>query len=90
MRSNRPSVVASSVAGTMCCPWLAHMSRLVTIRVTKAEAQQLLAYVNSRDQGEIAGWYYSPKKDFERRHASLKEILERVLVSEPDTSGGSR
>lgn len=57
------------------------MSKLVTIRVTKAEAQQLLAYVNSRDHGYGAGWYYDRKKDFERRHASLKEILERVLVT---------
>jgi len=47
--------------------------------MTKAEAQQLLSYVNARDEGADSGWYYAPKKDFERRHGSLKAILERVL-----------
>lgn len=61
------------------------MSRLVTIRVTKAEAVQLHNYVCDRDMGPDCGWYYGKKEDFERRHASLKEILERA-ISKASTS----
>lgn len=42
------------------------MSRLVTIRVTKAEAVQLYNCVCDRDTGPDCGWYYGKKEDFER------------------------
>lgn len=52
------------------------------ITITHAECQQLLSYVNGRDHGSDAGWYYAPKKDFERRHENLKSMLERALISD--------
>ena len=54
---------------------------LVTIRMTLAEAQQVLSYINARDQGDDSGWYYAPKINFERRHASLKAMFERVITA---------
>lgn len=66
------------------------MALIVTIRMTWPELAKLLAYVNARDQGTDSGWYYAPKKSFEARHKSIKEILERVLTvqgksGEPNT-----
>jgi hypothetical protein len=61
---------------------------LVTIRVTRAEAQQLLNYVSDRDMGEGAGWYYGDKAQFERRHESIKEVLRRAIERHTDTSSG--
>jgi len=59
--------------------------KLITIRCTPYEAEQLLQYVKTRDRGADEGWYYGNKDQFERRHASLLEILEQAL-SEPDRS----
>ncbi len=50
------------------------------LEFTKAEVQQLLSYLNGRDQGVDAGWYYAPKKAFEARHIRLKQKLEIALV----------
>ena len=60
------------------------MSVLVTIRVTITEAYQLLSYLNDRDGGSDAGWYYGKKSDFEKRHASLREVLERAIARHSD------
>jgi hypothetical protein len=56
------------------------MARLVTIRCTRAEAAQLLAYLTERDRGAAGGWYFGERKDFDRRHTSLKSMLEKVLA----------
>ena len=52
------------------------MSSLVTLRMTRAEARQLLGYLQERERTD---WYYSPRKDFERRHSNLRTLLMRVL-----------
>ena len=62
------------------------MSVLVTIRVTPAEARQILAYCDDRDQGEGAGWYYGSKRSFEKRHRSIKEVIKRALERAASTS----
>jgi hypothetical protein len=49
---------------------------LVTIRVTLAEARQMLAYAEERDRNY---WYYGEQDKFEKRHESIKEILERAI-----------
>lgn len=59
--------------------------KLVTIRVTQAEADQLLSYVAHRDIcGEAPGWYYGNKEHFERRHASLVEVITRAISTNAD------
>lgn len=63
------------------------MSKPLTVSVTRAEAQQLLSYINGRDEGNDAGWFYPPRADFERRHASLKAMFERILLA-PVTKAG--
>ncbi len=56
------------------------MAKLVHIRCTRAEAEQLLAYLLARDQGDDAWWYYGNREHFERRHKSLKAALERSIA----------
>ena len=54
------------------------MSKIITLRMTPAEVAQMLDYVHDRDYaGE--GWYFGNKEQFERRHASIRECLERAL-----------
>jgi hypothetical protein len=62
---------------------------LVTIRVTRAEAHQLHSYLQDRDQGNDAGWYYGDKAQFEKRHASIIEVIERALERATPTSGAA-
>jgi Domain of unknown function (DUF4224) len=57
---------------------------LVTIRVTLAEARQLLAY--AEDRNEAGGWYYGSKKSFDKRHESIMEILTRAIERASSTS----
>ncbi len=52
---------------------------LVTVRMTRAEVAQMLDYLHDRDHGREAGWYIGNKDQFERRHASIRECLERSL-----------
>ena len=60
---------------------------LVTVRVTKAEALQLLSYATHRDEcGEAAGWYYGNRAHFEKRHNSILEVLARAIDRHTDTS----
>jgi hypothetical protein len=59
---------------------------LVTIRVTRAEAHQLLSYLQDRDQGDGAGWYYGDKAQFEKRHESIREVLTRAIERHASTS----
>lgn len=54
---------------------------LITIRVTKTEAEQLLSYAEMRDR---ECWYYGRKDQFEKRHSSILEILRRVLEKATD------
>jgi hypothetical protein len=43
---------------------------------TIAEANQLAAYVESRDEGNHAGWYYGDPDKFQSRHRRILEELE--------------
>lgn len=52
---------------------------LVTIRLTKAEARQVLQYLTEWEDGPEAGWYYGKKHDFTKRHHSIRECVERAL-----------
>ena len=53
---------------------------LITLRVTKAEAYQLFSYAAHRDIcGDGAGWYYGNKAQFQKRHESILEILQRAI-----------
>lgn len=65
------------------------MSSLVVVRMTKAEASQLLSYIDHRDQGSDGGWYYAPKDQFEARHKSLKDCIERALIKARDADRDS-
>jgi hypothetical protein len=54
---------------------------LVTVRLTRTEAEQLLSYAAHRDIcGEAPGWYYGNREHFERRHASILNVLTRALT----------
>jgi hypothetical protein len=52
---------------------------LVTVRLTRAEVAQMLDYLHDRDYGRESGWYFGNKEQFEKRHASIRECLERAL-----------
>ncbi len=47
----------------------------ITLKLSEAELDQLRQYVHERDCGENAGWYYGNRKQFEKRHAYLGNIL---------------
>ena len=62
--------------------------KLIHLQMTRAEARQLLAYLDHRDDGHDGGWYYGPKDQFERRHQSLRDLLVRVLDREVTVVNG--
>ena len=43
---------------------------------TQAEKNQLISYVEGRDQGEYTGWYYGNKEHFNKRHESILKKLK--------------
>ena len=59
------------------------MSKIITLRMTPAEVAQMLDYVHDRDYAGD-GWYFGNKAQFERRHASIRECLERALGKTSD------
>ena len=48
----------------------------MTVVLRRAEADQLLSYLEHRDR---TGWYYGNRHQFEMRHIVLKTKLEAVL-----------
>jgi hypothetical protein len=71
------------------------MSRILSIKLSRAEASQLLSYTVQREIGSDAGWYYGSKASFDARHASIKQKLEEALdataLERPaDTTDASR
>lgn len=59
---------------------------------TLAEADQLAAYAQDRDQGATAGWYFGNREVFEARHKRILEELDlqRQIPKErkaPNTEG---
>jgi hypothetical protein len=63
---------------------------LVTIRLTRAEAMQVLSYLSEWETGPEAGWYYGKKNDFKKRHASIRECVQRAMDKAADTSTAVR
>ncbi len=50
----------------------------------KAHLRQLSSYIRARDREE---WYYGPLDQFEKRHADLLELADRLdkIADDPDT-----
>ena len=60
---------------------------LVTVRMTQAEVAQMLEYLWERDR---EGWYMGNREQFERRHKSIRECLDKALRKSMNAdSGGS-
>ena len=47
----------------------------LAIYLTKTELEQLQSYCNNRDEGDMAGWYYGNKEQFEKRHSIIKNKI---------------
>jgi hypothetical protein len=41
----------------------------------QAHLRQLATYIHERDR---EGWYYGPREQFERRHADLLKLADRI------------
>ncbi len=55
---------------------MAHTVDSISIRgLRKAHLRQLANYIHERDR---EGWYYGPREQFERRHADLLELADRI------------
>ena len=55
---------------------MAHTVDSISIRgLRKAHLRQLVSYIHSRDR---EGWYYGPREQFERRHADLLSLADRI------------
>ena len=60
------------------------MTKVSLLQLTEAEMRQLYSYCEERDRD---GWYYGDKKQFEKRHAAIKNQLEQKLfVVEKDST----
>ena len=60
------------------------MQRKITLELTRTEIDQLLSYAMQRDRD---GWYYGPRKHFEKRHQAILDALCDALEI-PRISGG--
>ena len=55
---------------------MAHTVDSISIRgLRKAHLRQLATYIRKRDR---EGWYYGPREQFERRHADLLKLADRI------------
>ena len=55
---------------------MAHTVDSISIRgLRKAHLRQLATYIRERDR---EGWYYGPREQFERRHADLLKLADRI------------
>lgn len=55
---------------------MAHTVDNISIRgLRKAHLRQLATYIRQRDH---EGWYYGPREQFERRHADLLKLADRI------------
>lgn len=55
---------------------MAHTVDSISIRgLRKAHLRQLATYIRERD---CEGWYYGPREQFERRHADLLKLADRI------------
>jgi hypothetical protein len=55
---------------------MAHTVDSISIRgLRKAHLRQLATYIHERDR---EGWYYGPREQFERRHADLLKLADRI------------
>ena len=55
---------------------MAHTVDNISIRgLRKAHLRQLATYIRERDR---EGWYYGPREQFERRHADLLKLADRI------------
>lgn len=52
--------------------------RPITMRLTRADLDQLLQYIQSRDEGDNGGWYCGNRENFEKRHEYL---LWQIMIS---------
>lgn len=63
------------------------MSKSVAVKLSKAEIQQLLSYLEERDSGSDAGWFFGNREAFESRHKSLREKLILALTVKSSGEG---
>jgi hypothetical protein len=55
---------------------MAHTVDSISIRgLRKAHLRQLVSYIRIRDREE---WYYGPRDQFEKRHADLLALANRI------------
>jgi hypothetical protein len=63
---------------------MAHTVDSISIRgLRKTHLLQLVRYIQNRDN---EGWYYGQRDQFERRHADLLALADRIkaIVNDPD------
>ena len=55
---------------------MAHTVDSISLRgLRKSHLRQLVSYIRDRDR---EGWYYGPREQFERRHADLLALADRI------------
>ena len=62
-------------------------ARSVSIKFSRAEVDQLLRYVEWRDEGNDRGWYYGHPVQFEDRHKSIIRKLVKAMTPDDQSVG---